>query len=285
MAEFICPDCGMKTDKLVSTTRTCILCYKRYQNKKSHNEEYVPLVNIKGTKEYNRAMGRRLGALKRKNEKQSIKIEEPKTKSTVDVIKSSIMAIENYEYIDILPNDIANAIKVLANAIKNRNKIERLTAIISEDLLVISHKKEKTDGPGDKAYDELAKKEFVLLKYRRQLKDVLAYLNAVNSSVLSDDTIKNIDSLDERLSENEYKPKYESCNSYNVTVNVSGLNGCSRVEPFTRFVYAKNPAGAKSYVENFLKGLNSVTIFGRSWKVEEVEKNVDIENIKEGLQI
>lgn len=56
---MICPDCEMETDKLVSTTGTCMFCYKRKQNKKYKGEEYIPLKDIKGTIEYNRVMGRR----------------------------------------------------------------------------------------------------------------------------------------------------------------------------------------------------------------------------------
>lgn len=56
---MICPDCEMETDKLVSTTGTCMFCYKRQQNKKYKGEEYIPLKDIKGTIEYNRVMGRR----------------------------------------------------------------------------------------------------------------------------------------------------------------------------------------------------------------------------------
>ena len=56
---MICPDCEMETDKLVSTTGTCMFCYKRQQNKKYRGEEYIPLKDIKGTIEYNRVMGRR----------------------------------------------------------------------------------------------------------------------------------------------------------------------------------------------------------------------------------
>ena len=54
-----CPDCEMEVDKLVHNLR-CKKCQVRYTNCKHRNIEYVPLVNIKGTNEYNRAMGKRL---------------------------------------------------------------------------------------------------------------------------------------------------------------------------------------------------------------------------------
>lgn len=86
---MICPDCEMKVDDLIKSTGTCIACYKRYQNMKYRKEEYVPLKDIKGTKEYNRAMGRRLGAAKRHKAEQKAKviktIESKPTKSKVHI--------------------------------------------------------------------------------------------------------------------------------------------------------------------------------------------------------
>ena len=77
-----CPDCEMEVENLVKSTGTCLACYKRYQNMKYRKEEYVPLKNIKGTKEYNQAMGRRLGASKRKEAGKP-------TRKTVKIVKEA----------------------------------------------------------------------------------------------------------------------------------------------------------------------------------------------------
>lgn len=57
-----CPDCGMKVEKL-NRSGICKPCAVRKTNAKYHNTPYVPLVRLKGTTEYNRVMGRRLGGL------------------------------------------------------------------------------------------------------------------------------------------------------------------------------------------------------------------------------
>jgi hypothetical protein len=54
-----CPDCGEKVEKLIKSTGTCISCYRRMQNAKHNHKDYVKLINLKGTKEYEKAMSRR----------------------------------------------------------------------------------------------------------------------------------------------------------------------------------------------------------------------------------
>lgn len=275
MNKPICPDCEQETDKLVSTTGTCIQCYKRFQTAKTKKIEYIPLVNIKGTKEYNRAMGRRNSAKAKRTEKvDNIKSQTKKEDlSDINVIKQKIQKMNKYPFIDVVPNSIYNALLILKTAMDRKDEIENLANVISEDLLVLSHDKERTDGPGDPEFEKLQEQEFILLKYRRLLKDTFVYLNVIKQDAFTDE-LKSLDDVKSRLEKNEYTPKYKTYNLYKVSVNVSGLNGSSRVESFERQVYAENEKSARSYVEDFLNKLNSVTIFGKTWKILEVQKNV-----------
>lgn len=89
-----CPDCEMEVKEIMKSRGICIPCYKRYQNMKYRKQEYVPLKDIKGTKEYNRAMGRRLGAGKLNAIKTSVnpvikKAEDP-LKQALDKIASDV---------------------------------------------------------------------------------------------------------------------------------------------------------------------------------------------------
>ena len=278
MNKLICPDCGQEVDMLMRTTKICVSCYKRKANKKYNHNEYIPLINLQGTTEYKRVMGRR------KSHKANF---EKNDKATIsdDLIKATISNNEKYEYIDIAPDDIYNAINVLLKAVNNKDKIERLCTIVSEDLLVLSHKKENTDGPGSEDYNTLAIKEFILLKYRSKLKDLLVYLNVIKPEMFTDANLKNLQNIKTKLALNEYKPKYSLYNSYKVSVMVSGLNGNRNQEKFNRLVYASNVQEAKNYVKSFLSNLRSVTIFEKSWEIKEVEKNVDIKNNQEESKI
>lgn len=85
---MICPDCEMEVDKLCKSTGTCIACYKRYQNMKYRGEKYIPLKDIKGTKEYNRAMGRREGAARRNNAMKPVRTKI--VKETSDPLKAAL---------------------------------------------------------------------------------------------------------------------------------------------------------------------------------------------------
>lgn len=89
-----CPDCEMEAQDFMKSKGICVACYKRYQNMKSRKQEYVPLKDIKGTKEYNRAMGRRLGAANRKAAKAQvnpiIKKSEDPLKQALDKIASDV---------------------------------------------------------------------------------------------------------------------------------------------------------------------------------------------------
>ena len=70
---MLCPDCEMEVDRLVGSTGTCIACYRRYQNMKYHKMDYVPLKDIKGTPEYNRAMRKRLSSTNKTTKKKTTK--------------------------------------------------------------------------------------------------------------------------------------------------------------------------------------------------------------------
>ena len=99
-----CPDCEMEVDKLVHNLR-CKKCQVRYTNCKHRNIEYVPLVNIKGTTEYIRAMALRNG---NKIKAKKSKVKETKTSKTTNVIKHSSLA-----------QDLVN--KDIQDYIKNKN--------------------------------------------------------------------------------------------------------------------------------------------------------------------
>lgn len=284
---IICPDCGQETDSLVSSTKTCKLCYKRLQNAKTNGKPYIKLVDIQGTKEYNRAMGKRNATKKRKAENNNIRTTtvviddniksntQNENLSDVNVIKTKILDMNVYDYVDIHPDDIYVAIKSLKSAMEQKDNIEKLVKILSEDLLVLSHEKENTNGPGDLNYDKLQKREFIMLKYRRQLKDILAYLNMLSVDIFSDNT-KSIDDVKIKLDKNEYTPKYKVCNLYKVSVNVSGLHGSPKVESFERQVYSDSVDSAKNYVNDFLAKLKNIVVYGKTWEVKEVKRNVDI---------
>lgn len=84
---MICPDCELEVDKL-NSRGICGDCYKRIYSCKGKGREYIPLKDIKGTVEYNRAMGRRLATReKRENSEKKInkKVIPVKEDKTEDV--------------------------------------------------------------------------------------------------------------------------------------------------------------------------------------------------------
>ena len=86
----ICKDCEMEVDKL-NLDGICHQCYIRktnnaYLNKKNGtNNPYIPLKDIKGTKEYNRVMGRRRATLEKKNKKSQVSV----TKTTYKIMNEN----------------------------------------------------------------------------------------------------------------------------------------------------------------------------------------------------
>lgn len=58
--ETICKDCGQDYGNL-NRNGICFYCSRRKANFKYHKKEYIPLINIKGSKEYDRAMSKRIG--------------------------------------------------------------------------------------------------------------------------------------------------------------------------------------------------------------------------------
>lgn len=67
---MICPDCEMNVEKL-NRKGICKACATRESNSKYTGRTYVPLINIKGTKEYDIAMNRRLKNDKLKSSKNN----------------------------------------------------------------------------------------------------------------------------------------------------------------------------------------------------------------------
>jgi hypothetical protein len=248
---------------------------------KYRKEEYVPLVKIKGTKEYNRAMGHRKGALNRKSAKEK---NSDINKKTRNIVKSKILKIEGYEYIDVNPNKILETIDYLKYCLDNVPKMEEQVTAMQEEMLLITHQKEQTDGPGDPEYEKLSIREYSILKYRRLIKDSLVYLRRINPKILNEDLEKELVETKELYAKDEYVPKYQSKNQYIVSVNVGGLHGSSKIELFRRHVYSDDEISAKAYVENFLKGLNNITIYGKTWKIEEV-KGGSVLNFDKSLRV
>jgi hypothetical protein len=68
---MICPDCELEVDKL-TTRGICRSCYKRYYGEMKRKGYYLPIKDLKGTIEYNRAMGRRLATIE-KNKNKDVK--------------------------------------------------------------------------------------------------------------------------------------------------------------------------------------------------------------------
>lgn len=268
--KIICPDCGLEVDKLVSSTGTCISCYKRYQDKKHKGKEYIPLIKLKGTTEYNRAMGKRLKTRERKtNQTANEKIEE-----NSEITKSKIIPVEGYQYIDINSTQVLETIDYLKNCLDRIPEMESQVSNMTEELLVISHKKERTDGPGDKEYEKLSIREYHILKYRRQLKDALVYLSRIDPKILNDNLKKELNETKVNYETDQYVPKYQSkSKKYTVSVNVGGLHGSPQIECFKRLVFADNDVEAKAYVEDYLKKLSSVVIYGKTWRIEEIGEN------------
>lgn len=87
---MLCPDCELEVDHLVKSRGICNACYRRYQNSRYRKIDYVPLKDIKGTSEYNRAMGKRNGASKRKKSAKTkdYKIENVTMKKSMGIIDS-----------------------------------------------------------------------------------------------------------------------------------------------------------------------------------------------------
>lgn len=265
--KIICPDCEMEVDKLVSSTGTCMLCYKRMQNKKYRNEEYIPLVRMKGTKEYNRAMGRRKGAIERKDKTKS-----QEQKVNKNIVKSKILKVEGYDYIDVNSTKILEIIDYLKYCIDKVPEMEKQVTAMQEEMLLITHQKEQTDGPGDPEYERLSIREYSILKYRRQIKDALVYLRRIDPKILTDDLKKELTETKENYELDAYVPKYQSkSKQFIVSVNVGGLHGSSKIELFRRHVFADDEAEAKAYVGDYLEKLNGVIVYGKTWKIEEIK--------------
>lgn len=270
---MICPDCEMEVDKL-TRKGICHKCNVRlnnvnYRNKKfGTSDAYIPLKYIKGTPEYNKAMGKRLHTMKKYQEK--IATEKPKN----NIMKTNITSIEGYDYIDINSDKLLGAINYLKTCLDRVPEMDEQVSKMQEELLLITHKKLDTNGPGDKHFDELNAREYAIIKYRRQLKDALVYLRRINTDILNDDLVETLDETQKNYEGDQYVPKYarDDKKQYSVSVNVNGLNHVNQIVPFKRVVYAKDDISAKQYVESYLKTLNGITIFGKSWSIKEIEK-------------
>lgn len=104
---MLCKDCEMEVNHLVSTTDTCDACYKRMQNCKYRGIDYVPLKDIKGTSEYNRAMGKRLKAAEKNSVKKvpAKRGRKPKKAETKDYIIKNVTSKKDDVILEV-ENDI-----------------------------------------------------------------------------------------------------------------------------------------------------------------------------------
>lgn len=213
---MICPDCEQEVDKVMKSTGTCKKCYCRMQNMKYHKQTYVPLKDMKGTPVYNRLM-------KRRGTKNNIKSNiETKSTPKINVIKTEITSIEGYEYININSTKILDTINYLKSCLDNVPKMEEQVTKMQEEMLLITHQKAETDGPGDPKFEQLNSREYAIIKYRRQIKDALVYLRQINTNILNDNLINDLDETQQIYEKDEYVPKYArgDVKQYNVSVNV-----------------------------------------------------------------
>lgn len=239
--EELCQDC-LENPIDRKRLKICNQCFNKRNNCKARGKEYIP-----------------------KRLENDIEIED--TNDTED--------IEGFEFVDIDLDKIEEAIELLSDALNNLSKMMRIAEEITQEILVISHKKEKTDGPDDPEYMTLAKREWNLLNYRRTLKNTIAFLQKLNPAILNDNLVDYTKRFKSNIETSEYKPKSVDTKTYTVSVNVAGLRGTVGIQLFRRTVYSNNEEGARAYVENFLKGLDNVTIYNNTWRIKEIVLNND----------
>ena len=242
----LCQDC-LENPVDRKRLHLCKQCYTKRNNCKARGKEYIPkrLENCSEAKE----------------------IDET-------VQKEVLKEIEGFEFIDINLEKIESTIEFLSNTLESLPKMMHIVEEMTQELLVISHKKEKTNGPDDKEYMKLAKREWNILQYRRTLKNAIAFLQKLNPAILNNGLAEYTKRFRTNIEASEFKPKSAHSKTYVVSVNVSGLRGTNGIQLFQRTVYANDEQGARAYVEDFLSGLSSVTVYNNTWKIKEVTSNV-----------
>lgn len=194
---MFCPDCELETDKL-NYRGICERCYKRMTNKKYRGQEYKPLASIKGTKEYNRAMGKILKTIEeKKGKKPKMKPIATKTSETVFSKKEDLKSI----YYGKVSKDIKNAFaenNLSEDYLKSNNLenfVETFLSLMQEDnnsFIIQCKKAEKIFNDLGKLYNhqkesyswdeidkinEISYAEKALFELRRPTKETLdAYI-------------------------------------------------------------------------------------------------------------
>lgn len=102
---MICKDCEMEVEKIGAKTGICHKCTIRKNNATYLKKEYVPLKDLKGTKEYNKIIGRRYHGIENATTKKVDKIEV----TNVTITEDAQRKVAN-ETVD---KDIQDAIKRL----------------------------------------------------------------------------------------------------------------------------------------------------------------------------
>lgn len=259
--EELCQDC-LENPIDRKQLKLCNKCFNRRNNCKARGKEYIP----KRLQNYTEKV--------EKVKETKVKIKKEVKEETKKEVKETPKDIEGFEFIDVDLDKIENAIEFLSNALENLHKMMQIVEEMTQELLVISHKKEKTKGPKDPEYMTLAEKEWNILNYRRTLKNAIAFLQKLNPGILNSNLVEYTKRFKTNIEASEYRPKSAHSKTYVVSVSISGLKGTSGIQMFQRTVYSNDEHGAKSYVENFLKSLNGVTIFNNSWKIKEVTSDV-----------
>lgn len=213
---MICPDCEQEVEKLMKSTGTCKKCYCRMQNMKYHKQKYVPIKEMKGTAVYDRLM-------KRRTNNNDIKSNiETKSSPKRNVVRTEITSIEGYEYININSTKILETIEYLKTCLDSVPKMEEQVTKMQEEMNLITHQKVETNGPGDPEFEKLNSREYAIIKYRRQIKDALVYLRRIDTSILNDALINELDETQQIYEKDNYVPKYArgDVKQYSVSVNV-----------------------------------------------------------------
>lgn len=204
---MICPDCELEVDKLTSRGM-CKRCYKRIYSCKSRNQEYVPLREIKGTTEYNRAMGKILATEKRKGgaeNKTSIKKEKTSKNNEVIIKKSPYSSLKEEYYLKV-SKDIESAFneeKIKQDYIKHKNLdewIETFFGLLDENgfimdakrgenvfnrlFLLYKHAQENVSWEDVDKLNEIGYDQKALSELRRPTKDLLDYYTVINDMIV-----------------------------------------------------------------------------------------------------
>lgn len=269
---MICPDCEQETDKLMKLTNSCVQCYKRYQNKKSRKQVYVPLKDIKGTPEYNRVMGKRHSVIK--EEPEIIEdLQETISNKIKDILIENKVDVELVDLQSVLLT--LNLLKQFTyNFEQRKQQTEQAIKVIDMFKTDIQHKIENSE-IGTEEYKRAQDEFYYLLKDRRKYKNSSNIMNEVNGLIYILNNIPNFSntlsahvSQLEKIKEYQENPVYhckadkdmidnEQFKEYNkkefeVDVVVTGISNSKKPKHFIRTVKAINKYQAEKMVRTFI---------------------------------